>query len=677
MVQDNVKYPVKRGVGFHARMTLFVKAPSNVCPTMRKILIPCIMLLILTETQAQRSNKLDSLLTRLEHAQDDTLKVMTLLHVADYYEANNQDSSIYYLEKARDLSDSLNFPMGMYHYHEQSAIVYFTKGDYTRAMDQSNNGLLLARQLNDSALVVNMLNNIAIVYGYLGEFKTQLNYMLKAKVVLEALNDSSKLSGLYQGLSNCYYNLTDYRKSVQLGLLSIALHVKYKKRNSYINRVFATLAQNYDALQLNDSALYFYDHSISESVRLNDMYAAGMIYGYKCNLLARMAQFEPMLVSAQKSLAIAKELQSPQMLANSLYNLAYANFLNDDNKAAKKNIDEALAISSKNELSDELKNSYMVLSYVAARGGEYKTVVWARQRTDSIQNAFVNETILKSTTELEKKYESEKKDTQLKLQSAQLQKKDIVNYILIAGALIIVVTSLLAYRNFKQKQTLQQHRINELETEKLLTATEGVLKGEEQERTRLAKDLHDGLGGMLSGIKYSFNTMKGNLIMTPDNQQAFERSMDMLDSSIKEMRRVAHNMMPEALVKFGLDSALRDFCNDINQSGGLKVNYLSIGLEHEIEQTTAITLYRIVQELINNTMKHASAKMAIVQVTKTGESIAVTVEDDGRGFDTTVLSQSKGIGWSNIQHRVDFLKGKLDVDSRPGKGTSVHIEINA
>ena len=165
--------------------------------------------------------------------------------------------------------------------------------------------------------------------------------------------------------------------------------------------------------------------------------------------------------------------------------------------------------------------------------------------------------------------------------------------------------------------------------------------------------------------------------MTPDNQQAFERSMDMLDSSIKEMRRVAHNMMPEALVKFGLDTALKDFCNDINQSGALQVNYQPIGMENAvIEQTTAITIYRIVQELINNTMKHAAAKTAIVQVTRSGGQLTITVEDDGAGFDTAILKQSKGIGWSNIQNRVDFLKGTLDVRSEKEKGTSVHIELN-
>ncbi|MBK7289894.1 MAG: hypothetical protein IPI78_06445 [Chitinophagaceae bacterium] len=241
----------------------------------------------------------------------------------------------------------------------------------------------------------------------------------------------------------------------------------------------------------------------------------------------------------------------------------------------------------------------------------------------------------------------------------------------------MLIISLLLIRNYKNKQELQQRRITELETEKQLTATEDVLKGEEKERTRLAKDLHDGLGGMLSGIKHSLNAMKGNLVMTPENHQAFERSMDMLDSSIREMRRVAHNMMPEALVKFGLDTALKDFCNDINQSGALQINYQSIGLGNvEVEQTTSITIYRIVQELINNTMKHAAAKSAIVQVSKTDKAISITVEDDGKGFNTLVLEGTKGIGWSNIQSRVEYLKGKLDVQSEPGKGTSVHIELN-
>lgn len=192
----------------------------------------------------------------------------------------------------------------------------------------------------------------------------------------------------------------------------------------------------------------------------------------------------------------------------------------------------------------------------------------------------------------------------------------------------------------------------------------------------MAKDLHDGLGGMLSGLKHSFGHMQGNLVMTPENARAFNRSMDMLDSSIKEMRRVAHNMMPEALVKFGLDTALKDFCADINLTGALQVDYQSIGMETaNLNNTTAITIFRIVRELLNNTMKHASANTAIVQLAKSDGIITVTVEDDGKGFNPDLLTETRGIGWANIKNRVDFLKGKIDVKSEPEKGTSVLIEF--
>jgi signal transduction histidine kinase len=108
----------------------------------------------------------------------------------------------------------------------------------------------------------------------------------------------------------------------------------------------------------------------------------------------------------------------------------------------------------------------------------------------------------------------------------------------------------------------------------------------------------------------------------------------------------------------------------------VKINYLSFGPEDvDIDQTVAITLYRIVQELINNTMKHSGASSAIVQLTKSNEQLSLTVEDDGNGFDPAILNTSKGMGWVSIKNRVDFLKGKLDVTSKEGEGTSVHIEI--
>jgi signal transduction histidine kinase len=278
--------------------------------------------------------------------------------------------------------------------------------------------------------------------------------------------------------------------------------------------------------------------------------------------------------------------------------------------------------------------------------------------------------------ELKTKYETEKKDDQLNLQHAEIAKRRSITHAISVLTVLLLFIFILVYRTFKQKQKLQAQRILQLEAEKQLSATEAVLKGEEQERTRLAKDLHDGLGGMLSGIKFSLNTMKENLIMTPDNAQAFERSIDMLDSSIQEMRRVAHNLMPETLLKYGLDTALKDFCSYINGSGVLKVNYQSFGLENiKMEESVSVSVYRIIQELVNNILKHANAGFALVQLTLSGDTLLIDVEDDGKGFELTVLDKRKGIGWNNIYSRLEYLNGKLDVQSQPGKGTSIHIEI--
>jgi len=247
---------------------------------------------------------------------------------------------------------------------------------------------------------------------------------------------------------------------------------------------------------------------------------------------------------------------------------------------------------------------------------------------------------------------------------------------------VLLIAAFLAYRNIRQRSILvkketelQKQQIRELEKDKQLVAVDSMLKGQEDERSRLAKDLHDGLGGLLSGVKFSLRNMKDNLIMTPDNMTVFERSLDMIDTSIKELRRVAHNMMPEMLTKFGLDEAVKEYCNTVNTTNLLTVKYQSVGMENRVEGSTEIIVYRIVQELLNNTLKHAAATDVFVQLVREANRLSIVVEDNGKGFDTNLITESKGAGWMNIRSRVDYLKGQLDIHSEPGKGTLVNIEI--
>jgi len=209
------------------------------------------------------------------------------------------------------------------------------------------------------------------------------------------------------------------------------------------------------------------------------------------------------------------------------------------------------------------------------------------------------------------------------------------------------------------------------ENEKQLLALNSMLQGQQEERTRLAKDLHDGLGGMLSGIKLNLSSIADHIQSPEKDKQLFLKSIHQLDNAITEMRRVAHNMMPEALLKFGLVEATRDFCQNINESGIIKMKFMYIG-ELQMEQSREIIIYRIIQELANNCIKHANPANIIVQLTRGEQEMMLTVEDDGKGF---VPGSSNGAGLKNVQTRVDYLKGNLNIESAPGKGTSITIEI--
>lgn len=623
---------------------------------------------------------IDSLQKQLATDLPDTVRVLSMMRVAVNYEGvDTMKSAKAYREAiAFARSKSLEYQAGVIYqnYH----FLLLNRGLYAQAEKYLDSALFFVQKFSTPKAK----ESLGMIYGsfgsierYKGNYQNAIGYYSRAVKVYEEIGRQDRLippllniSGLYKEM-NDYVKQEEYARKALTAAQSAGAKDKYFMPYTYL--VYALTMQNkYEAAEpLLDSSKLYYTENVPYEALVSYHLVAGLLY-MNLNILDSAEK------SSRQSIAIAEKYQAVFSLNQSRLQLGRVLTMQKKFGEAEPVLLGALEEIKQTKEPAQFLIAYDYLARFYEESGNPRQALQFYKQFKATSDSISGEQNRKFASELEVKYETEKKDNQIKLQQAELGKKNIINYILIGAAATILIVSLLSYRNYRQRQKLQQQRISELETEKQLAATEAVLKGEEQERTRLAKDLHDGLGGMLSGIKYSLNTMKGNLIMTPENAQAFERSMDMLDSSIKEMRRVAHNMMPEALVKFGLDTALKDFCSDINQSGALKVTYQSIGItDTVIDQTSGITVYRIVQELLNNTMRHAAAKNAIVQVSKTGDLLSVTVEDDGKGFDTSVLYQARGMGWSNIQNRVEFLKGKLDVNSQPGKGTSVHIEFNA
>lgn len=630
------------------------------------LLLPCA---VFSQT-AER----DSLLLQLQKQPQDTNRVKTLYHLAKYYEKNNLDSATFYLGKLRPLAKELSYKLGEYLYYERTVVVSFTNGDHQKALRESEAGLAIARELNNPGFESVMLNMMAICYQYLGKFHEQLDYALQAQKKAAQAKDTVKMVQLYHTLSNAYSSLGQPRKALDAGLTGVRLRKEYGVTAGYVNRLYAGIAQDYETLGMVDSALYFYDKAIASSKELNDRFAEGTIYKFITHFYSSIGRYDKMREMAEQSLLLSKELKSRQLESSAYYSLAAAHYFTGNNKSAKEYIDQSMAIAEEDSITLQLQDGYRLLSYIAAREGDFPLSTKAQAKADSLQQKNLNEEVAKSAADLEKKYETEKKEAQITLQQATIRQKNTLNYILLGGAAAGLVIALLSYLNYRNKQQLQQQRINELETEKQLLATQSLLKGQEDERSRLAKDLHDGLGGLLSGVKLQLGAMKGNLILSEENGRSFNLALLKLDESISEMRRVAHNMMPEALLNMGLQQALQDYCDGLSDGQPFKIHTEFHGLEQRMQPSVEIVLYRIVQELLNNAVKHSQATDIVAQVIRQNDDLSITVEDNGKGFDVQTLDQFRTAGFRNIQSRVNYLHGQVDIMSTPGKGTSVHID---
>jgi len=205
-----------------------------------------------------------------------------------------------------------------------------------------------------------------------------------------------------------------------------------------------------------------------------------------------------------------------------------------------------------------------------------------------------------------------------------------------------------------------------------------MVQGQEKERSRIARDLHDGLGGMLASVKLKLSAVANRAAEAQpqtDSTMHLYTIIKQMDDSVNELRRIARNMMPESLLYMGLEVSLRDLCNAMNQPQ-LKIDFQATNLQTDYNQSFLIAVYRIVQELLTNAVKHSGATQIWVQCSEADHYFYITVEDNGKGFDPSMQAPTKGgIGLSNIRNRVEILNGHLEIDAAIGKGASFHIQF--
>ncbi|REC78522.1 sensor histidine kinase [Chryseobacterium elymi] len=289
--------------------------------------------------------------------------------------------------------------------------------------------------------------------------------------------------------------------------------------------------------------------------------------------------------------------------------------------------------------------------------------------------------------------ESEKKEQQLRLAKLETKQKnnDISNYkklltfkekintyyiVFIFIFIVLILVLLYAYKqrakSMKQRDELHALAMEKEKQNSKISTLTALLEGQEQERGRLARDLHDGLGGLLSGTKLQLSSLDPH--QSENIEEGISKSINQIDGAVEELRRVAHNLMPDLLMKYGLEAAIQEFANRMSNNT-VDIHTEFINYSNSISEDKQLILYRIIQELVNNAIKHADTSEIIIQISEEENVLHLTVEDNGKGFDPASLDVRKTAGFHNIESRVQFLKGTMNITSELNIGTSIELQI--
>lgn len=649
-----------------------------------------ISLLILApeHVTAQEYYDRDSLWQEFKKAKPDTNKVWLLIKLGQQYETNDPDSALRLYESALKLSDELNYMRGRISYYTNATYTYNLRGMYDTALALNLKSVELAKAFGDPERLAACLGNVAASYTMRDQNEKAIEIYLQIIPLFEKLPRSTNQAVIYENLNVLYNKIGQYQKARQYGLRSLNIFREIK--NEYgIARALNNIAITLVKLGEFSQALASLKEAEIIAKRTNYLFVLMITNLNLSDANIDLGNFSVIKGYCEKALVYARKLNDPSSELIALRGIAIY-YLNMNKPAeAESYAKQSLQIALKSGFLKEVGGTYSTLAEIALLKRDFQANNKYSMKSDSIRTVLLNESIAKNIQNIEAKYESEKKEQKIRDLQQEAEIKDLLiarnqllNAALIGSLIFLLLIALLARHNFRQKKRLLTHenqvqeaRIAQLENEKMILAGEAVIKGQEEERGRLAKDLHDGLGGMLSGVKFSLVNMKSNVILDADNTLVFERSLDMLDHSITELRRVAHNMMPEVLVRFGLSEALKTYCESLRTSQMFKIDYQLVGVMERLPEKTEIFIFRVVQELLNNVVKHAEASHVLVQLARHNTEVSITIEDDGIGFEPAKKGYSVGAGLSSVQSRVDYLKGKLDIQSTPGQGTSVYVTI--
>lgn len=537
---------------------------------------------------------------------------------------------------------------------------------------EGNKALKLARGHRDSIAVAQLKRHIGVANYFSGKYDVAARNFQEAIAILEKdPRNQAKLAPVYNELAKLYRKTRDLDKALE--------------NYSMANAIYRSLNDTSGiAMILNESGVvyeYKYDYKeavnrYSLSMHLAEKAGDSLSVSYSLSNIAGVYLIEKKYDLAEQNLL--RCLRIREFLKDSFaMALAYSDLGAAMN--AKGDFRKALDyLSMSNRLAEKLhypelqSNNYNELSAVAQKQGDFQKAFEYFNKRTALRDSLFNLEKTKEIQRLNSQYETARKEQQILSQQNRIRMQ---NYLFIGIGALVILGSLLAGSYYKRYRLQQESQLQAEILRQQEIKAKAILEAEENERQRIAKDLHDGVGQMMSAAKMNLSAIESEIPFTDDSQrQSFEKIIGLVDESCKEVRTVSHIMMPNALLRTNLANAIHEFVSKLGNKS-LQVHVYTEGLEEKLDSNLETVLYRVIQECVHNAIKHAGASNLDISLIRDKDGISGTIEDNGKGFDPADPARFEGIGIKNIMTRIAYLKGTVDFDAAPGRGTLVAFHV--
>ena len=594
-------------------------------------------------------------ISAIEKEDSDTTGFDYYYNRASQFRNVNIDSTIFYTQKALSITAKQHDYSKTFKVYIFLIRSYKQKGEYALAIEKSQEAQQLIEKYHLTEEEPRLLMWIGNIYSSMGFSSKALEYLFKASK-LATSKDVVKGTYYYTGL--VYFDIGEIKKCQYYAhqcLLTQAEHHNYTTNvNAYV--LLSNTYNNFDSISFYLNKAYHLAASNSELsynkvVLLNNQ---ALLYDMVGNSGIRNKKY-------QEAIAIAKQNKFFTYLPELYNNYAYALMEAKQYDSAIILLDTSLSIVRRNNNLDLQASLYDTYSDLYKYMKNYNKSLEYLRKSIHTREAYRKKQQVQTSMFLSAVFETQKKEKELLLKEAKLNRYR--TYSLIGIVIILLLVGVILY--FRQKISMDKIKLENLEKERSLNIADALIKGQDEERKRLAMDLHDGLGARLGALKLKVDTV------LYDNTNYYDITSS-IDEIARNVRELSHRMLPARLAEIGLIHSLRNLIRSVNASSNMKIEF-ETNIKQKLEDKIQVHLYYLIYELINNAIKHSHGNNLIIQLFIGNESLTLSAEDDGVGFNSS--EKGEGHGLKNIRQRVDYLNGTIIIESEEGKGSEFMIEI--